>query len=89
MRSVRIILCALGIGALLLSAPLDALGRGGGVRGSRSSKGGEHTVRSYTKKDGSYVPSHRQTNPDGTKRNNWSTKGNVNPHTGKPGTKDP
>ena len=28
-----------------------------------------------------------QTNPNGTKRDNFSCKLNVNPHTGKPGTK--
>jgi hypothetical protein len=56
MRTLRVVLCALGVGALLLSVPFDALARGGGGRGSRGSKGGEHTVRSYTKKDGSHVP---------------------------------
>jgi hypothetical protein len=32
---------------------------------------------------------HRRTNPDKSKNNNWSTKGNTNPYTGKKGTKDP
>jgi hypothetical protein len=35
------------------------------------------------------VGSHRATNPNHTKRDNWSTKGNVNPYTGKAGTKNP
>jgi hypothetical protein len=48
-----------------------------------------HPVRSYTKKSGTYVAPHRQTNPDKTQRNNYSAKGNVNPYTGKPGTKTP
>ena len=65
--------------------PLQTFARGGG----RGSKGGSHPVRPYTKKDGTYVPAHRQTNPDGTKGNNWSTKPNVNPYTWKPGTKNP
>jgi len=30
-----------------------------------------------------------QTNPNSTKLDNYSTKGNVNPYTGKPGTVDP
>lgn len=51
--------------------------------------GGSHSVRGHTTKKGTYVPPHRQTNPDISKTNNWSSKGNVNPYTGKPGTKDP
>lgn len=48
-----------------------------------------HNVRGYTKKDGTYVQSHRQTNPNKTQRDNWSSKPNVNPYTGKEGTKEP
>ena len=43
----------------------------------------------YVKKDGTYVAPHYQTAPDSTKVNNWSSKPNVNPYTGKEGTKDP
>lgn len=46
-------------------------------------------VRGYYKKDGTYVQPHVRSDSDGTKLNNWSTKGNVNPYTGKMGTKDP
>lgn len=46
-----------------------------------------HHVRSYTKRDGTYVQSHRQTNPNKTQRDNWSAKGNTNPYTGIQGTK--
>lgn len=46
-------------------------------------------VKSHTTKKGTYVPSHRRTNPDKSKNNNWSTKGNVNPDMGKKGTADP
>jgi hypothetical protein len=47
----------------------------------------QRQVRSYVKKNGTYVqPAHR-TSPDRTQRNNYSTKGNVNPYTGKRGTK--
>lgn len=46
-------------------------------------------VKSYTKKDGTYVFSHRRTTPDSSRMNNWSTKGNINPYTGKRGTVDP
>jgi hypothetical protein len=51
--------------------------------------GGSHSVRGYTTKNGTHVTPHHATNPDSSKLNNWSTKGNVNPYTGKKGTKDP
>ncbi len=44
-------------------------------------------VRGYTRKDGTYVAPHVRTAPNSTKSDNYSTKGNVNPYTGKPGTK--
>ncbi len=44
-------------------------------------------VSGYTKKNGTVVQPHYRSAPDGTKANNWSTKGNVNPYTGKAGTK--
>lgn len=46
------------------------------------------SVRGYTKKDGTYVAPHHRTAPDNTLSNNYSTKGNVNPYTGKEGTVD-
>lgn len=48
-----------------------------------------HPVRGHTDKNGTYVPPHRQTNPNDTETDNWSSKGNVNPDTGKEGTKTP
>ena len=50
---------------------------------------GSHATKSYTKKDGTHVASSRATNPDKTKRNNYSSKGNSNPSSGKEGTKSP
>jgi hypothetical protein len=47
------------------------------------------SVRGYSKKDGSYVAPHQRTNPNHTQRDNWSSKPNVNPNTGKPGTHTP
>lgn len=51
-------------------------------------KGGSHSVRGHVTKKGTYVAPSRATNPDNTKANNYSHKGNVNPHTGKEGTKE-
>ena len=46
-------------------------------------------VNGYFKRNGTYVAPHMRTAPNGTRFDNWSTKGNVNPYTGKAGTKDP
>ncbi len=46
----------------------------------------EH-VRGHTKKNGKYVAPHNRTNANRTQRDNWSSKGNTNPHTGKRGHK--
>lgn len=48
---------------------------------------GETNVRGYFKKDGTYVQSHKRTKRDQYNDNNWSTRGNINPYTGKEGTK--
>jgi hypothetical protein len=46
-----------------------------------------HSVRGYSTKRGTNVAPHRQSNADSTQRNNWSTKGNTNPDTGRAGRK--
>jgi hypothetical protein len=48
-----------------------------------------HRVGGYVTKRGGYVTPHRATNPDRTRLNNWSSKPNVNPYTGKAGTRNP
>jgi hypothetical protein len=57
------------------------------MAGGASAK--DQVVGGYTKKDGTYVAPHVQTSPNATKVDNYSTKGNVNPYTGKEGTVDP
>lgn len=47
-----------------------------------------HT-KGYVKKDGTYVAPHYKTAPNSTKTDNYSSKPNVNPYTGKKGTVDP
>jgi hypothetical protein len=49
----------------------------------------ETYVHGYTRKDGTYVPAHYRTSANGTKFDNWSTRGNTNPHTGRRGYKSP
>jgi len=45
-------------------------------------------VRGHVTKSGHYVAPYNKTSPNHTKRDNYSTKGNVNPYTGKAGTKN-
>jgi len=46
-------------------------------------------VYGYYKKDGTYVDGYFKTSPNTTNRDNYSTQGNLNPHTGVEGTKAP
>lgn len=76
------------LGALFLGVvTVPVMARGGS--GSSHSSGSSHYVAPHVTKNGTYVEGHMQTNPNGTKLDNWSTKGNVNPYTGQPGTKNP
>jgi hypothetical protein len=99
MTRVRFLLCALSV-SLLVSifawpSVADARGRGGGghspVRAgtyhSNSRTSGSVNVRGSVKKNGTYVAPHKRSSPDGNFNNNWSTKGNMNPSTGKEGTR--
>jgi hypothetical protein len=70
---MRKVLCALI--ALSFAVPVSA--------------GGTHSVRGYTRSDGTYVAPHMQTNPDSPRTNNWSYEGNVNPYNGRVGTANP
>lgn len=46
-------------------------------------------VHGYTTSNGTYVAPHYRSSPDSNPYNNYSTRGNVNPYTGKVGTKNP
>jgi hypothetical protein len=60
---------------------------GAGNTFAQRRSGGTVNVKGHTTKKGEYIPPHKRTAPDSRKDNNWSTKGNTNPYTGKPGTK--
>lgn len=75
--------------SLSIATTNEALARGTRTTHSRRTPSASIHVRGYTKKSGKIVSPHRRTNPNRTKRDNWSTKGNVNPYTGKEGTKSP
>lgn len=44
-------------------------------------------VKGYMRSNGTYVAPSYRSNPDSSRLNNWSTKGNYNPYTGKAGTR--
>ncbi|MDO8573296.1 MAG: hypothetical protein Q7R77_00955 [Candidatus Daviesbacteria bacterium] len=46
-------------------------------------------VKGYIKKNGTYVAPHFKTSPNKSKFDNFSTKGNINPYTGKKGAVSP
>lgn len=46
-------------------------------------------IEGYTKKDGALVKGYYRSLPDKNKLNNWSSKGNTNPFTGKKGYEKP
>lgn len=80
--------------ALILAIVIASSGAADAKGGGRSSFSsgspatpGQHWVQPYTTKGGVTVQGHYATNPNATTRDNWSTMGNVNPHTGRYGDK--
>ena len=65
-----------------------AASKGSGSKGT-GSKGASTSVKGYTTKSGKSVSGYKKTTPDSTQKNNYSAKSNLNPHTGKTGTKTP
>lgn len=61
-------------------------GYGGGSYGQNNES---HYTRGHYRRNGTYVEGHRSSNPNNTTSDNWSTKGNYNPYTGKQGTRNP
>ena len=77
---MKMLLLAIFVALSILASPVFAK--------KQHSGGGSHAVKGHVKKDGTYVQPHRATNPNKTQRDNWSSKPNVNPNTGKTGTKE-
>jgi hypothetical protein len=84
---------------LFLLTALPVFGRSSHSGGSKTSKASTTAccsksasdvhVHGYTKKNGTVVKPYTRTHENSTQRDNFSTKGNVNPYTGKVGTKEP
>ena len=58
-----------------------------GIWAAMPSLASDHYVNGYTRANGTYVQGHYQTDPNSTKDDNYSTRGNENPYTGEAGTK--
>lgn len=81
-----------GVAAQLEHPAVRQTGAGfGGDRGVSMSEpfGPDQLVRSFVKSNGVFVPQYHRTGADGDPFNNYSTRGNVNPYTGKPGYVNP
>lgn len=57
------------------------------IKSNSYSNSNDVRVNGYTKSDGTYVETHMRTAPNQTTYDNYSTSPNVNPYTGKVGTK--
>ena len=71
---------------LMVSDPAEARKSSSSSGYGTGSKSSSTSVKGYTKKNGTYVAPARRSTPDSTTRNNWSTKPNTNPYTGRQGT---
>ncbi len=87
MKRIVITSIVVAIASTLGISPLaQAKGSSGKSHKNYSSTPKEHNVSGYTRKNGTYVAPHYRSNRDGARNNNWTTKGNTNPYTGKDGT---
>jgi hypothetical protein len=85
----------LSVMLLFLLTTLPVFGQGSHSHSSKTSSSASCCTKSasdvhvhgYTKKDGTVVKPYTRTHENSTQRDNFSTKGNVNPYTGKVGTK--
>ncbi len=92
---------SIGLALVLCMSPLSGMARGSRrssgshtPRAPRSkipkySSGPDKKVKGYTKKDGTRIESYHRKAPNNTQRDNYGSKGNVNPYTGKEGTVEP
>jgi hypothetical protein len=84
--------CEVAAISMLIICTGDVEARGGRV-GGRSIVPGigsnprSHAVRPYVRRDGRFVTPHRRSSPNRQWRDNWSTKGNRNPYTGRDGSR--
>lgn len=74
--------------SIACAVSFGAMARSGGHTGGSHVNSSNHSIRGHVTKKGTYVAPSHATNPNKTKRDNYSHKGNVNPYNGKEGTKN-
>lgn len=62
----------------------SGIGSGSMLSGGYTNPNSVH-VGGYSRQDGTYVPPHERSSPNETTLDNWSHRGNINPHTGRRG----
>ena len=72
--------------AVFSTLPDESYASGPSYKGS-GSKPSSSYVSGYRRSNGTYVPGHYRSTADRSFHNNWSTKPNSNPYTGKRGTR--
>jgi len=92
MRTIGWWLCGLAMASILLSSTGEVEARGSRFGGRSIGPGfGSnprlHAVRPYVRRDGRFVAPHWRSNPNKEWRDNWSTNPNVNPYTGRQGSR--
>lgn len=87
MKTITRVVC--GVALLTAFAISSAEAREAGLGHSFGSphSSGEHYTSGYFRSNGTYVSGYHATNPNSTHNDNFSTRGNINPYTGQPGTK--
>jgi hypothetical protein len=92
MKTIKWWVCAAVLGFTLVVSSGEAEARGGRFGGwsigpGTGSNPRSYSVRPYVRRDGTSVAPHRRSMPNHTTQDNWSTKGNVTPYTGKRGSR--
>ncbi len=85
MKKILLLIYFLSISSFLLAN--SAYAKTHVQKSNSQCNSGEVYVRGYTRKNGTHVHSYCRTAPNHTTCDNYSTKGNINPHTNKRGTK--
>ncbi len=75
------------LGSTLVAGTADARSRGSGGGGYGYTNPRSEPVRPYTRRDGRSVPVYHRTAPNGTDKDNYGTRPNTNPWTGRQGTR--
>ena len=93
MKSIVFSLIAMVAFSVTVPSISNAKGKNNGYSSSSysyspgtGSKSSSTYVNGYTRKDGTQVGGHYRSTPDNSFNNNWTTKPNINPYTGKEGT---